>query len=272
VGFQEGQRGARIVSAICLVLATVFTTAPAPTAAASQPGPVARVAETAPGGFRLNLYRRGDFVSQYTATWCIGASVQMMANMVGATEDESRAAQRKYMVLARSLGRSARRMAGLPVPRGLVDDGVLRGAGSGGWARALQELGAGRYEQVAVDGYNAALKAAVDRLRRTKRPVGLIVWRGAHAWVMTGFTATADPLKDPAFRVTGVYVLDPWYPRVSSIWGPGQRPNTWLSAQALKQDFLPRRRGRWSPELQGKFVLVAPGVPIQRATPGRRMI
>ena len=89
---------------------------------------------------------------------------------------------------------------------------------------------------------------------------------------MTGFTATADPLTTSEFRVTGVYVQDPWYPRVSSIWGPGQEPNSWISTKALKSDFLPRRGGRWHAELAGKFVIV---LPFNRSRPApqlRRML
>jgi hypothetical protein len=119
-------------------------------------------------------------------------------------------------------------------------------------------LGAGGYAQQALDDYDTALRAAAYALRTTGRPVGLIVWRGWHAWVMSGFTATGDPLADPDYRVTGVYIQDPWHPRVSSIWGAGQEPNSWISTDALKSDFLPRRAGRWHPELAGKFVLVLP--------------
>lgn len=90
---------------------------------------------------------------------------------------------------------------------------------------------------------------------------------------MTGFTATTDPLVDPNFEVTGVYVQDPWYPRVSSIWGPGQEPNTYLSTKALEEDFLPRRGGQWHAELAGMFVVVMPVDPIPRPGPQlRRML
>lgn len=206
----------------------------------------------------MNLYGKGDFVSQYTKYWCIGASMQMMLNIIGATDDESRASQKRYMRIARSMGPSLRQVDhGQTVERA----GGLRGAGSGGWARGLVELGAGGYEQRALVGYQTAVRAAAQALRETDRPVGLIVWRGAHAWVMTGFTATADPLVDPDYRVTGVYIQDPWYPRVSSIWGPGQKPNSWISIKALRADFLPRRGGRWHAELAGKFVLVVPVDP-----------
>lgn len=206
--------------------------------------------------FTINLYEKGDFASQRTAYWCIGASMQMMLNIVGLTEDDSRAGQERYMRLARARGPSLRQ-----VDHGLDADaagGALRGAGSSGWARGLIELGAGGYRQHAVDIYAAALRDAAYALRTTARPVGLIVWRGAHAWVMSGFKATADPLVDPDFQVTGVYVQDPWYPRVSSIWGPAQTPNAFISTKSLRSDFLPRRGGRWHAELAGMYVLVLP--------------
>jgi hypothetical protein len=167
-----------------------------------------------------------------------------------------------YMLVARKMGSSRR-----PPDRGrAAEPGAsgLRGAGSGGWARGLVALGAGGYAQRALDDYDTALRAAAYALRTTGRPVGLIVWRGVHAWVMSGFTATADPLTDPDYRVTGVYIQDPWYPRISSIWGAGQKPNSWISADALKADFLPRRAGRWHPELAGTFVLVSPVDPLRQ--------
>jgi hypothetical protein len=219
---------------------------------------------TAPAGdFSINLYRKGDFVSQATPYWCIGASMQMMLNMVGVTEGDSRDDQERNMLAARSRGRSSRIS-----DHGQDTDvagGALRGAGSSGWARGLVELGARYYGQRAVDGYGAAVRIAAEALRRTNRPVGLIVWRGAHAWVMSGFTATADPLVDPDYRVTGVYIQDPWYPRVSSIWGPGQDPNSWISINALKEDFLPRRGGQRHADQAGKYVLVLPFDPPRRA-------
>lgn len=256
---------ARVTAMVMLALAII---GPSPAVAASAASDVPRdtFGSPAPGDFSMNLYEKGDFASQKTRYWCIGASMQMMLNIIGVTDDESRASQERYMRVARSMGASQRQ-----VDHG-QSSGGLRGAGSSGWARGLVELGAGGYEERAVDGYDAAVREAVHALRTTNRPVGLIVWRGAHAWVMTGFTATADPLTDPDYRVTGVYVLDPWYPRVSSIWGPGQRPNSWISIKALKADFLPRRGGSWHAELAGKFVLVAPIDPISPGPQPRRML
>lgn len=257
-------RGARRVGAPVLIAIAVLFSLGAPVNAVDG----IRAATGAPSrvGFSMNLYEEGDFVSQKTPYWCIGASMQMMLNIIRATDDDSRASQERYMRVARSTGSSLRQ-----VDHGQTAGG-LRGAGSSGWARGLVASGAGGYAERAVDDFAAAVRAAASALRRTNRPVGLIVWRGAHAWVMTGFTATADPLAGPDYRITGVFVQDPWYPRVSSIWGPGQEPNSWISIKALKDDFLPRRGGRWHAELAGMFVVVVPFDPSRPASQLRRML
>jgi hypothetical protein len=251
--FPQSLRGSLLALSLALAV---------PGGATADVGPPAKgassVGTTAPeGDFSINLYGKGDFVSQATQYWCIGASMQMMLNIIGETNDDSRAAQKRNMRVARSEGPDLRQVDHGQDAAG----GALRGAGSGGWATGLTTLGAEPYVERAVDGYGAAVRQAAYSLRTTGRPVGLIVWRGAHAWVVSGFTATGDPLTDPEYRVTGVYVQDPWYPRVSSIWGPGQKPNAWISVKALKADFLPRRGGRWHAEMAGKFVLVLPVDP-----------
>lgn len=247
-------------SAIAL-LVCILAVAPMPVEASLPDSTPTRQTDisAAPGDFSLDLADEADFVSQYTEYWCVGASMQMMLNVIGVTEDNSRPNQERYMRVARSSGESLQQ-----VDHGEPADG-LRGAGSSGWARGLVLLGAGLYAERALDDFDGALREAARAIRATQRPVGLIVWRGAHAWVMTGFSATADPLVNPDFDVTGVYVMDSWYPRVSSIWGPGQKPNTWIAADDLTADFLPRRGGQWHAELAGKFVIVMPVEPERRS-------
>lgn len=258
-------------AAIALILLAVVPAASSSAAADSRASghePYA-LAAAPTGDFSMNLYKKGDFVSQATAYWCIGASMQMMLNVIGVTDDARRASQERNMRVARSRGDS---LSAVDHGRTAQRAGGLRGAGSGGWARGLVTQGARGYEERAMDDYQTALRTAAYALRRTNRPVGLIVWRGAHAWVMTGFTATGDPLTHPDYRVTGVYIQDPWYPRVSSIWGPGQKPNSWISRKVLRSDFLPRRGGRWHAELAGMFVLVLPVDPIRSSSRRGRVL
>jgi hypothetical protein len=93
------------------------------------------------------------------------------------------------------------------------------------------------------------------------------MWRGRHAWVMSGFRATADPRRTQNFRVTAVNVLDPLYPATSSTWGRSPAPNALLSISQLGRQFVERRtlggptslissaRAR---SLGGRFVIVMP--------------
>jgi hypothetical protein len=76
---------------------------------------------------------------------------------------------------------------------------------------------------------------------------------------MSGFQATADPALTDAFQVTGVWTEDPWYPRLSSIWGRSNRPHTLVTPKKLAEDFLIWRRPNGSyPEYDKTFVVILP--------------
>jgi hypothetical protein len=95
-------------------------------------------------------------------------------------------------------------------------------------------------------------------MRKTGKPVGLLMWRGRHAWVMSGFRATGDPLT-MGTRVTAVYVEDPLYPYGSSVWGKSPKPGAALSIAELGRQYVPRRTSnRFGSALSGKYVLVWP--------------
>ena len=114
-----------------------------------------------------------------------------------------------------------------------------RGAGSSGWARTLTELGVGSYTVAYEYTFQDAIRTAARAMRITKRPVGLLVWGGKHAWVMTGFTSIGDPAIHPDFEVTGVRVLDPLYPRHNADLGPS--PAAQLADEAEHARQLLRR-------------------------------
>jgi hypothetical protein len=132
--------------------------------------------------------------------------MQMMLNMIAPRDDRSAATQRRLQVLARSLSG--------PRPVGLE----RQGASVRGWTAGLNHLGYGPYRLVGEASLEAAMRTAARAIRMTGRPVGLLVWRGRHAWVMSGFRATADPAVTDRFEVTAAYVLDPLYPNGSKIW------------------------------------------------------
>lgn len=203
--------------------------------------------------FEMNLFQKGDFVSQKTTFWCIPASTQMMMNMMDSGRpDRSRALQKRlYRVGDR-----------------LEEDGTFspdpepdrwRGMGISEWAGLLNRYDYGPYELAGAKSFQKALKKSARMMRETGKPVGLVVWRGAHAWVMSGFVATADPALTNDFTVTKVWVQDPWYPRTSSIWGQSRGPNAKVSPKVLRQDFKRYGRpGRQNPERDGRFMLVLP--------------
>ena len=198
----------------------------------------------APGPFEMDLYRKGDFVSQATKDWCTAAAMQIMLNIANDGKgDTSRATQEELYDLGRSL---------LEVKRG-------KGIPPDEWAASLDQRGIGPYVVATEPTRTAAIETAARQMRLTGRPVGLVMWRGAHAWVMSGFEATADPAYTDDFTVTGVWTEDPWYPRVSSIWGRSNPAHTLVTPKKLAEDFLAWRRpdGTYR-EWNGMYLLILP--------------
>ena len=138
---------------------------------------------------------------------------------------------------------------------------------NGGWGpasmvAALHAYGAHGYEVRAYETRMDAMRDAARAISETNAPAILLAWRGAHTWVMTGYRADADPAVFPDARIRGAYVLDPWYPRVSSIWGPSDPPGTYQDAAEMRRNFLAWKRpeGRY-PDRDGKWIVVIPTLP-----------
>ena len=191
--------------------------------------------------FAMNLYRKGDFVAQYTFELCVGASLQMALNMATDDTRTSRTDQERLWEMARDRSFS---------PFG--------GANPRGWTASLNELGIGPYELVSIPTFDEALDVAAEAIRATKRPVGLVMWRGRHAWVMSGFESTADPRAFDDFDVTGIRVLDPLYPHGSSVWGRSPKPNSLVSPETLAKQFVMRDSRRVNLGVPPGFLLVLP--------------
>jgi hypothetical protein len=196
--------------------------------------------------YKLDLGNRSDFVAQTNFVQCVGASMQMMLNMIQAKDDRTAATQLELQILARQL--SGRR----------PDGDERQGASVRGWAGGLNVLGAGPYRLAGATTIEEALLTAARAMRQTGKPVGLLMWRGRHAWVMSGFRATGDPLVTGT-RVTAVYVEDPLYPYGSSVWGRSPKPGAALTVAELGKQYVPRRHSsRFGSALSGKYVLVLP--------------
>jgi hypothetical protein len=84
------------------------------------------------------------------------------------------------------------------------------------------------------------------------------MWRGRHAWVMSGFEAIGDPRIHDEVKVTGIRVLDPLYPYGSGKWGRSPRPNALVSPATLARQFVIRDRGRTNLGVPPGYLLVLP--------------
>lgn len=219
---------------------------PSPSASAWPPTATATpdVAQADPEPFEMNLYRKGDFVAQYTFEWCVGASLQMALNMATDDSRTSRTDQQLLWEMARDRSFS---------PFG--------GANPRGWTASLNDLGVGPYVLVSLPTFDEALNVAAEAIRATRRPVGLVMWRGRHAWVMSGFEATADPRRFNDFEVTGIRVLDPLYPHGSSVWGPSAKPNSLVTPATLAKQFVLRDSTRVNLGVGPGYLLILPVAP-----------
>lgn len=209
-----------------------------------EPSPSASPATEA---YSVNLYGEGDFVSEYTKYYCLPAAMQVMINIMSdGPPDTTRETQDRLYELAAELD-------------GVVLPERVRDVEPEGWANALNAEGYGPYDVAAEETLEGALRLAARQLRLTGKPVGLLTWRGAHSWVMSGFEASADPLLSDDFEVTDVWIQDVWWPRISDIWGESDPPNTLVPIERLPQDYLKYRRpyGRF-PDKDGRYVLVIP--------------
>jgi hypothetical protein len=225
-----------------VALAPQRTPAPTPTPVPT-PAPVPAPAPV-PQAFALNLYQEGDFVPQYTFDWCVAASIQIAHNLIDDTAGGTwadRAQQGDLWEMARARSSDS-----------------FNGANPFGWAEVLTEVGMGPYTVVSIPDYEDALQTAARAISDTDRPVGLVMWRGRHAWVMSGFESLGDPDQFPEFSVTGIRVLDPLHPHGSGQWGPSPAPNSLLTPEQLATQFVVREPRRWSSDLPTGYLLVLP--------------
>jgi hypothetical protein len=78
---------------------------------------------------------------------------------------------------------------------------------------------------------------------------------------MSGFKANADPASFADAVVSGAYILDPWYPSVSSIWGPSDPPGAFQDNAEMIRNFLPWKRPEGAyPDRDGRFIVLIPTV------------
>jgi hypothetical protein len=231
-----------------LVFATAFA-AVVLGGSASLPGAGATAVSRWTGG--IDLYRSGVFTTQKTWLWCTAADVQIIRNIVDHATDHSRSNQQRYFDYMRAHDRYA-------IP-------VSDGTDPGGWAAGLRHYVDGRYRVVASSSFDSALRSVVTNLRKTNLPVAITVDHGNHGWVLTGFTATADPAKTSHFTVTSVRVVGPLWGLQSRTYGYDMKPDTRLTPSQLKGFFTPWHYARIRMAWEGDWVSIQP-IPRVAAT------
>ncbi len=192
--------------------------------------------------YRTSLLHAGDFTRQYTRFQCVGASLQIMRNMIWRFNNRGPNLQRKLWQIARTNSK-------------YKADG---GSDPYGWATATSLAGHGRYVLIAAPTMAGAVKAATKGIATTGRPAGIVVWHGTHAWVVTGFEATADPNQTDDYRVITVRVADPLWPYYRVPRHKIYRPGTRLYMAALATNFNSYHDGRRDDRIEGLFVAIVP--------------
>jgi hypothetical protein len=238
------QRPLRPIARLAIALALVVGALAVP---ASSPSTASALSRWSGG---IDLYRGGVFTTQKSWLWCTAADVQIIRNIVDRQADHSRAGQQRYFDYMRAHNRYR-------IP---VKDGV----DPAGWTAGLRAFVDSRYRLVASTSFDSALRAAVTNLRRTNLPVGITVSHGNHAWVLTGFTATADPALTTRFTVTSVRVVGPLYGLQSRSYGYDMRPDRKLTAAQLKGFFTPWHYAGVRMAWEGRWVSIQP-IPIGAA-------
>ncbi len=210
----------------------------------------------------VDIVRNHDavFISQQTDKFCAVAGAQMVLVVLGLAEPTP-------AFQAELAGR-------------IGEWESWRDSHNGGWgpaavAKALEAYGAPGYELRAYETYIDALRDSAIAISETEKPVVMFPWWGAHTWVMTGYRADADPAIFDDAKIAGAYILDPWYSRVSSIWGKSDPPGNFENLAELERNW-PAFQGPpgyesigpgWTrpegayPDRDGKFVVLIPTTP-----------
>lgn len=147
--------------------------------------------------FKMDLYFGSGYERQIDGRTCVAASTAMMLNYVA----------------RRDLRLSQMGILNYAQPRDALNDATQRGSDPLGWAKALTYFDTRTgtkftYQWEAHASEYAALKRAAKAIAITGKPVGLVIWNGRHAVVMTGFEASRDP-RTGDFTLTHVWISDP---------------------------------------------------------------
>lgn len=277
----------RLFGASSLLALLLVATLAAPAAAAdplvaassSTGSPIVSVRTRAP--LEANLFASAGFRYQdpdYNA--CTAASALVMLNLIriagtggpgfGWRTTTSLSAQTTIFKWERTYDT-------LPGGKGSDPHGWRNALNYYGWGSAAMWAGNRVYDDYAFATYESAMKSAVRALIRTRKPVGMLGWRGRHAQMITGYYGlNGDPFaKDGAgaytnaFSVGGFWVSDPLrsdgivnlrvgYETLRTTSNLKLRFQTYAETDSTYDDpYSSGSRPSWQ-EWYGKFVLVLP--------------
>lgn len=241
----------RLVTTLLAPLAAFIVLLGAP--AAGPTAPTVRAAAPLPvwdGG--VDLYRDGSFTTQASWLWCTAAGIQIARNLVFDEDDHGASSQERYFDWMRRHNR-------YDLPESAGVDPV-------GWTAGMREFVDDRYRLVSHDSFGEALRLAVTRIRLTELPVALTVAHGGHGWLLTGFSATADPAVGDDFRIRSVRVTGPLFGRQSKN-GYDASPDTSLTPAELERFFTPWRYDPQPMIWDGRYVSIQPIPEASEPTP-----
>jgi hypothetical protein len=232
----SGRTRARIgrsEASVAVLAALVLALASGRPAAAASPVP-----------FSFDLYRPGTYSMQATSWWCTAASVEIMRNLVERDADHRASDQSRFFDYMHARDRYR-----MPAREGVDPAGFIAG---------LRRFVDPSYRLVASRTLDEAVRSAVRWLRLTQLPVALIVDAGRHAWVLTGFTASADPVTTDDYLVLSLRIVGPLYGR-REVNGYDPPPDTQLVYSVFRTFLVPYHFKFGRTPWDGRYVTFQPG-------------
>ena len=199
--------------------------------------------------FKKDLYFSAGYERQIDGRTCTAASTAMMLNFIA----------------RRDLHINQMSILLYEQPRDALNNAKQHGSDALGWSKAATHFASRTgqkftYKWEAYTSAYAALKRAAKQIAVTGKPVGLAIWNGGHAVVMTGFEASSDPRKG-TFSLRYVWISDPYGAQHKRYAASSSPLNRYLQRDATQ--FYNRA---W----YGKYVVIVPqssSVPTPTPTP-----
>ena len=189
-------------------------------------------------GYARDVYFAAGYERQIDSRTCTAAATAMMMNFIA----------------RRDLNLGQMYILQYEQPRDALANAVQRGSDPLGWSRAATYFSSrtGKpttYRWEAYGSARSALRRAARQIALTSKPVGLLVSHGAHAMVMTGFTASVNPARSDSFTLYSIWVSDPYGSAHRAYDARATPLNTYLQTDAT-----PWYDAQW----YGRYIVIVP--------------